>query len=111
MPTVEWLPDTTLRKISIAESELDSVVVDRARAPLRGVAIIITWAVGSTRVTKNPQPGLVHRGRCGRHRNPLYWLKKNIHDGYAFVNGLCRISQSDAEFLYKADKEPYIKIC
>ena len=51
---------------------------------------MVARVVAETRVTKNPQPGLVHRGCCGRHRNPLYWfwLKKNIHDGYAFVNGI-----------------------
>jgi hypothetical protein len=53
-----------------------------------GAAIRVARAMGEAQVTENPQLCLVHRGRCGRHRNPLIWLKKNIHDGYAFVNGI-----------------------
>jgi hypothetical protein len=32
------------------------------------------------------------------------WLKRNIHDGYAFVNALCAISQFRLEILYKLYK-------
>ena len=49
---------------------------------------MVARVVAETRVTKNPQLGLVHQGRCGRHRNPLYWLKENIHDGDTIVNGI-----------------------
>ena len=51
---------------------------------------MVARVVAETRVTKNPQLGLIHQGRCGRHRNPLYWLKENIHDGYTIVNGIVR---------------------